>query len=119
MVSDILIAQVATRKSFEEPRFKEFYQFVVKMFLKKKKQRDAMFEIIKSDIENHDNREESMFAINNTNISHLMNKPSIHGFSRCVKREQKSSNSLSLATKSLLMSRSRNIDFPDKNEEDK
>ena len=121
MVSDILVVQVATKKSFEEPRFKEFHQFVVKMYLKKKKQRDAIFEAGKRDIDNRgdDNREESIFAINNTAISHLMNKSSIHGFSRCVTRDHKLLNSTSLATKSLLMNRSKNGCSPDKNDEEK
>ena len=89
----------AVRKSEFETRFvKDFQEFLMSMYLKKKEQRDQLLENVRKEYEQKTGeiKAKNIYGVQNNRIKEIMKKPALQSMSKYMHRENKTAESKDL-----------------------
>jgi len=89
VISDMVMVYSVLKKDFEAKFFVPFWQYIMSLYEKKKKQRELLFENLKRD---HEERMEQQtndreYYMKDVSLNHLINKASIQSLNRQVNKQ--------------------------------
>ena len=85
-----------TKAEFDSRFFKDFQDYMIAMYLKKKKQRDIAVENVKKEYESKASeiKAKNIYTVQNTRIKDIIKKPALQSLSKYMHREHKTVDSM-------------------------